>query len=220
MNITSKADSELSLSSLKEECKWDLISDLSEEELIIVDSLLKKIEHGLRKKGIKSRLKSRAKSFESALAKCKEKNLEPTFDNILGSLYDLAAGRIIVSTLDDIDIAKGLLMARKLDKSAPFVIIEERDYIENPKDNGYQSYHVIIQFEVTFDNVVYPMMSEIQIRTNLQDSWSENEHAVGYKNSNQSPELKEDLKTLSKMIKQCDEFLAKSLRDEDERKKH
>ncbi len=215
MNIARKAEEESRLRELKEKCNWDLISFISRSELNTVDFILKQLALNLEKKGIVvGELKSRTKSFESALAKCEGKNIEPTFDNMINSLYDLAAGRIIVNSLPDVEAAKSLLGEMGIQKDTPFSIIETRDYINNPKENGYRSFHVIIRLMVTNDNVIYPMQSEIQIRTSLQDEWSDMEHKIGYKNNNQSSESKVLLRKISDFIKEYEEKEAKRIMEE------
>ncbi len=56
-----------------------------------------------------------------------------------------------------------------------------KDYIKNPKPNGYRSYHMIVEIPVFFSKGKTPMRAEIQIRTNGMDFWATLEHQLRYK---------------------------------------
>ena len=61
------------------------------------------------------------------------------------------------------------------------IIIRERDYIKNPKPNGYRSYHIIVGVPVyCMDGMEY-FPVEIQFRTMSMDFWASMEHRILYK---------------------------------------
>ena len=60
-------------------------------------------------------------------------------------------------------------------------VIEVKDYIKNPKPNGYRSYHMIVEIPVFFAKGKTPMRVELQIRTNGMDFWATLEHQLRYK---------------------------------------
>ena len=60
-------------------------------------------------------------------------------------------------------------------------VIEIKDYIKNPKSNGYRSYHMIVEIPVFFAKGKTPMRVELQIRTNGMDFWATLEHQLRYK---------------------------------------
>ena len=60
-------------------------------------------------------------------------------------------------------------------------VIQVKDYIKNPKPNGYRSYHMIVEIPVFFSKGKTPMRAEIQIRTNGMDFWATLEHQLRYK---------------------------------------
>ena len=60
-------------------------------------------------------------------------------------------------------------------------VIKIKDYIKNPKPNGYRSYHMIVEIPVFFAKGKTPMRVELQIRTNGMDFWATLEHQLRYK---------------------------------------
>lgn len=60
-------------------------------------------------------------------------------------------------------------------------LIEAKDYIEHPKENGYRSLHLIVSTPVNFSDCKRNIMIEIQIRTVGMDSWASLEHQLCYK---------------------------------------
>ncbi len=121
-------------------------------------------------------VKTRIKSPLSIAEKLTRRNIEITVDNMVRNLNDVAGVRVICSFIDDIyEIAK--MLARQDD----IKVIEVKDYIKNPKDNGYRSYHMIIEIPVFFSDKTMNMRVEVQLRTIAMDSWASIEHDLKYK---------------------------------------
>ena len=60
-------------------------------------------------------------------------------------------------------------------------IFEEKDYIKNPKPNGYRSYHLIVEIPIfLYEKMIYRKV-EIQFRTIGMDFWATIEHKIRYK---------------------------------------
>lgn len=125
-------------------------------------------------------IKSRLKSFDSVITKWKRKEYpgDPTIQSIRKYITDIAGIRIITDLEDEIyDIVAVLRKVPSIN------IIEETDYIENPKPSGYRSYHMIVLVEiwssVTEESKLIPV--EIQIRDCTMDAWSRIEHKLKYK---------------------------------------
>ena len=127
-------------------------------------------------------IKYRLKSKESI----KQKLLGDGFDYCeedLNKINDIAGVRVVVAFEKDIDIVKELIM------SIPnIILIKEKDYIQNPKKNGYESYHMIIKIPVTLLDGTEFITVEIQIRTLLMDVWASVHHKLVYKNEDKSLE--------------------------------
>lgn len=121
-------------------------------------------------------IKSRIKSENSMKEKLKRKNIEVNLENALTKVYDAAGIRIICSFIDD--VYKVVKMIKQYDD---LEIIKEKDYIKNPKENGYRSYHLAIKVPIQITGEIYKVYLEIQIRTIAMDFWSSLEHEMKYK---------------------------------------
>jgi putative GTP pyrophosphokinase len=121
-------------------------------------------------------IKSRLKSFSSMREKLQREGIMATPDQIEKNLNDIAGVRVICSFLDDVyDIAEALL------KQDDIRIIRVKDYIKNPKPNGYRSLHLIIEIPIFLQHEKHMVKVEIQLRTIAQDFWASLEHQMRYK---------------------------------------
>ena len=121
-------------------------------------------------------IKSRVKSPMSILGKLKRKNLPLDMNSILSNLNDVAGVRVICSFIDDI-----YMIVDMFSKQDDVNVICVKDYISNPKPNGYRSYHMIIEIPVFFSNRKQNMRVEVQLRTIAMDFWASLEHKMHYK---------------------------------------
>ena len=119
---------------------------------------------------------SRVKTEESMKEKLKRKNLPVNLENALTKVYDAAGIRIICAYIDDV-----YAVVKMLKKFKDLKLLEEKDYIKNPKSNGYRSYHIIFQVPLDIAGEVHPVNIEIQIRTIAMDFWASLEHQMKYK---------------------------------------
>jgi putative GTP pyrophosphokinase len=76
-------------------------------------------------------------------------------------------------------------------------LIEVKDYIKNPKPNGYRSLHLIIEIPVFFSDSKTNLRVEVQIRTIAMDFWASLEHELKYKK--EIPDVEE----IQGMLKEC-----------------
>ena len=60
-------------------------------------------------------------------------------------------------------------------------LIQEKDYIKNPKANGYRSLHLIVEVPIYLHDQKKMMKVEVQIRTLSMDFWASLEHKIKYK---------------------------------------
>lgn len=123
-----------------------------------------------------SSIKSRIKTPLSIYNKLQRLGYDFTEQNIKEQLNDVAGIRVICSFIDDIYI-----MAKLLSDQDDITVLRIKDYIQNPKDNGYRSYHMIVEIPVFFAEGKTPMRAEIQIRTIAMDFWASLEHQIKYK---------------------------------------
>ena len=122
----------------------------------------------------------RIKSPESISAKLEKNGLEFNVENIENRIHDVVGCRIVCLTLVDVEAIVDLL-TKSLNNTEGFSIDKCKDYIKNPKENGYKSYHFRINVPVTFADKKYSIPAEIQVRTLLMHAWGELEHKLGYK---------------------------------------
>ncbi len=116
-------------------------------------------------------IKSRVKKPSSIMDKLVRYGFEPTIENARKHIFDIAGIRVICAFTSDIYKVYDLL-----DRQDDVRIIEVKDYIANPKDNGYKSMHVHVEIPVFLSSGVVPTRIEIQIRTIAMDFWASLEH--------------------------------------------
>ena len=121
---------------------------------------------------IESRIKSPVSIYEKLLRYGKE----PTIGNLEEYLMDVAGVRVICSYKNDVKNLMGLL--RRQDD---LEIVRIKNYIENPKPNGYRSLHAIVRIPVYFMDSKEMVPVEVQIRTIAMDYWASLEHDLRYK---------------------------------------
>ena len=123
-----------------------------------------------------SSIKSRIKQPESIYRKLQKKGCDFTEKNIREQLNDVAGIRVTCPFIDDIYI-----VAKLLAEQDDITVLRIKDYIQNPKENGYRSYHMIVEIPVFFAEGKTPMRAEVQIRTIGMDFWASLEHQLRYK---------------------------------------
>lgn len=143
-------------------------------------------------------MKSRIKSAESIVRKLKARELPISFEAVAENIFDVAGIRVICQYIEDI-----YTVAELLSSQTDIEVMVEKDYIKNPKENGYRSLHLIVEVPVFFVGGVMNMPVEIQIRTIAMDFWASLEHQLRYKSDGEIPgfiadELKECAEDINK----------------------
>ncbi|EOS54956.1 GTP pyrophosphokinase [Paenibacillus barengoltzii] len=135
--------------------------------------------------------KSRIKSPESIMKKLHRKGGASSLEDIKRSIRDIAGIRITCSFISDIYRISEMLQAQK-----DLKILTIKDYIKNPKPNGYKSLHMLVEVPVFMSDGEEMVCVEIQIRTIAMDFWASLEHKIFYKYNESVPDrLLQDLKT-------------------------
>lgn len=135
-------------------------------------------------------IESRVKTPASIVEKLRRKKFPLTVDSIYTNLHDVAGVRVICSFIDDIyDVAEMFL------KQDDVTLIETKDYIKNPKENGYRSLHLIIEVPVYLSETTLNLKVEVQIRTMAMDFWAALEHQANYKKGMEDMEGMDELVT-------------------------
>ncbi|MDF2542612.1 MAG: RelA/SpoT domain protein [Herbinix sp.] len=144
---------------------------------------------------------SRIKSPQSIAKKIRHNGRELTVENIVKYVNDVAGIRIICSFTSDIYRIADLIV-----KQNDVKVLKVKDYIMNPKENGYMSYHMIVSIPVFLSNKVVETKVEIQIRTIAMDFWASLEHKIYYKFEGNAPEyIRSELKECAKIVSYLDQ---------------
>lgn len=145
-------------------------------------------------------IESRLKSIQSIYAKLKKKNLPLETEAVKENIYDIAGVRVICNYVDDIE-----KMAELLLKQNDVTLIRIKDYVNNPKENGYRSLHIVVKVPIFLAESVEDTPVEIQIRTIAMDFWASLEHRLKYKSDEKvSKELAARLKVCAEKINAID----------------
>lgn len=145
-------------------------------------------------------VKSRLKTPENILKKVQRKGFELSLPSMKENIRDIAGVRITCSFLSDIYKVSEMLQSQK-----DITVIECKDYIKNPKPNGYKSLHLIIQIPIFMSDRVENVYVEVQIRTIAMDFWASLEHKIYYKYDKEVPsKLIDELKEAADSVSQLD----------------
>ncbi len=121
-------------------------------------------------------ISSRIKSKESILNKMQKKGLPLTAAALIDNIFDIAGVRVICPFIEDV-----YSVARMLVRQQGIEVLQVKDYIRNPKENGYRSLHMIVKTNVDFAESSRAITVEIQIRTIAMNFWASTEHQLRYK---------------------------------------
>ncbi len=145
-------------------------------------------------------VKSRLKTAESIVRKMKRHKYEVTVSNMTEKLSDIAGIRIICSFTSDI-----YQIADMISRQRDVTVLYVKDYIKNPKPNGYKSYHMVITIPVYLSDGPVETKVEVQIRTVAMDFWASLEHKIYYKFEGEGPAyLQQELKACADMVDMLD----------------
>ena len=128
-------------------------------------------------------VKTRIKSPQSIVGKLEKKHLPFNFESMTKNLNDIAGIRVICPYISDIYKVRDILL-----KQPDINLIEEKDYIKDPKESGYRSLHLVVEVPVYLSETTHNVKVEIQLRTIAMDFWASLEHELHYKTSTKVPE--------------------------------
>jgi len=145
-------------------------------------------------------IKTRIKSPKSMLAKLQRCGFELSAESARKNLNDIAGIRVICSYIDDIYMVANLLTSQ-----SDIGLVRTRDYIKNPKPNGYRSLHLVVTVPVFLSECTEILRVEVQIRTIAMDFWASLEHELAYKLvEGKSRDIFEELKNCADVIHDTD----------------
>lgn len=159
---------------------------------------------------IESRIKKPASIFE----KLRRQELPVTIESMERNLFDIAGVRVICSYIHDVYSLLDLLK-----KQDDLEIVTVKDYISDPKPNGYRSLHAIVRIPVYFMDAKEMVPVEVQLRTVAMDFWASLEHSLKYKavREVQGIDASDELKDCSRIIEDVEsrmQILARALEEE------
>ena len=142
-------------------------------------------------------MERRLKSVNSILGKLKRKELPLTVESVKDNLFDVAGIRVICNYRDDVYSVSNYLSAQN-----DIQVLRVKDYIKNPKESGYKSYHMLVSVPIFLSDSVVDTKVEIQIRTIAMDFWASLEHKIYYKFEGNAPEY------ISRELRECAEMVS------------
>lgn len=155
---------------------------------------------------------TRIKSQPSIVKKLQKKELPLSIENIENNIFDIAGVRVVCSFVDDIYKLVDYFLAQD-----DVRLIEKKDYIQNPKENGYRSLHLIIEIPIFLSDEKKWVKVEVQFRTIAMDFWASLEHKIRYKKNlseQRLHEIDEELFECAKICQQLDEKMQEIKTDE------
>jgi len=146
-------------------------------------------------------IESRVKTLASIVKKLEGMNMPLSISNAKKNLHDIAGVRVICCYFDDIfRIADALLSQDDIS------LVEKKDYIESPKENGYRSLHIVVDLPVYLSKGKVFVPVEIQIRTVAMDFWASLEHGIRYKRPSEVPQfINDELRACADIIAAMDD---------------
>lgn len=148
-------------------------------------------------------IKSRIKSHESLIRKMRSRNIPLNLQAMEENITDIAGVRVICSFPEDI-----YTLAECLLRQDDITLIERKDYIQNPKESGYRSLHLIVEVPIFLQNQTRKMKVEVQLRTIAMDFWASLEHKLRYKKNipdDMAHELAEELRMCAEQSASLDQ---------------
>ncbi|MDD2431399.1 MAG: GTP pyrophosphokinase family protein [Firmicutes bacterium] len=142
-------------------------------------------------------IESRLKTAKSIYQKLKRRGFEINTQSAKKNLTDIAGIRVVCCYIDDIYTVADLLLKQK-----DVVLVTKKDYIKNPKENGYRSLHLVIKIPIYLSDRTELIPVEIQIRTVAMDFWASLEHQLRYKKDNNISQ------TINAELYECAESIA------------
>ena len=146
-------------------------------------------------------IKSRIKTPRSIINKLKRRGYPISLQSMMENLNDIGGIRVICPFIEDIYTVADMLI-----RQDDLTLIKRKDYIENPKPNGYRSLHLILQVPIFLSDRTQPVRIELQLRTIAMDFWASLEHQLRYKADVEVPaRISDDLKACADVIAATDE---------------
>ena len=148
-------------------------------------------------------VKGRVKSEQSIVEKMKKKGLPMTISAMMNNIYDIAGVRVICPFISDVYQVDRMQLSQK-----DINLVKMKDYIKEPKPNGYRSLHLIVLVDVFFSEQMQKIPVEIQLRSIAMNCWSSTEHQLRYKKDYElSDKMQQELKKCADLMAEADQIM-------------
>ena len=146
-------------------------------------------------------IKTRINTPESIVKKLQRNGYETSIENMVKYVNDIAGVRLICSFTSDI-----YQLAEMIGNQSDLKVLTIKDYIKNPKESVYKSYHMLVSVPIFLSDSVVDTKVEIQIRTIAMDFWASLEHKIYYKFEGNAPDyISRDLRECAQMVSELDD---------------
>lgn len=143
---------------------------------------------------------SRVKTPDGIVEKVSRKGIEPDFASIREHITDIAGVRVTCAFVND-----AYRLFDLLTQQDDLTLRTVKDYIAEPKANGYKSLHAIFEVPVFLSSGRVDVPVEVQFRTIAMDFWASLEHKIYYKYDSQVPaRLLDELKNAADTAAELD----------------
>ena len=145
-------------------------------------------------------VKTRLKTPESIMQKLRKQGHSFNVNDLIEYIHDIAGIRITCSFFSEVYFLSDMIA-----KQDNLEVLSIKDYIKNPKESGYMSYHMLLSIPVALADAVIPTKVELQIRTMAMDFWASLEHKMYYKYEGNAPDYFErELQECASIISRLD----------------
>lgn len=151
-------------------------------------------------------IKSRIKPFDKIVSKLENKNNIYSVDNMESYVNDVAGLRIVCSFSSDLPTILDMFR-----NDHDLEIIEEQDFIKNPKESGYRGYHLLILVPICLKDGKHYRKVEVQIRTIAMEAWACVEHKLCYQKE-VSDEVRDKLISYANQFREIDDSMDNIIR--------
>ena len=145
-------------------------------------------------------IRCRIKKPDSIINKMRRRSLDLTYENLYNNITDIAGIRIVCNFKKDV-----YNIIDVIENQQDLKVLTKKDYLKNPKESGYMSYHFIVEVPVSLSTGTIYVKIEIQIRTLGMDFWANIEHKLKYKNDVISTKESKKLVKYAKVINNIDD---------------
>ena len=199
--MTSEQQVEAALKSYEDVDSWKTIIFLYNAALKEVGTKLEILNQHVHQYNPIEHIKTRIKTPESIVKKLRRYGHETSIENMVRYINDIAGVRLICSFTSDI-----YRLAEMIGNQSDLKVLSIKDYIKNPKESGYKSYHMLVSVPIFLSDSVVDTKVEIQIRTIAMDFWASLEHKIYYKFEGNAPDyISRELKECAKMVSELDD---------------